>query len=109
MIPRPHARDAHRQLALAVITQAFHDAVNPRLSPKVRNDARRFIAGSPMLIQWCQVANLELDFVRDVVARHLRRQFALIASPAVSGRKAVMAVPRRAALASTASTAGSGS
>jgi hypothetical protein len=111
MIPRTHARDPHRKLALAVITQAFHDAGNPKLSPKVRNDARRFITGSPMMVQWCQVANLELDFVRDLVARYLRGQFELIPSTASGGRKAPVAVPRSGALASagTASTAGSSS
>ena len=98
MIPRVRARSAHQELALAVIEQGFRDAANPTLSQQVRNDARRFITGSPMLMQWCHLANLEPAFVSDVVARCLRGQFELVSpqSPSDSGRP--VAVPRRVAV-----------
>ena len=53
------AVDAHQELAVAVIRQAMLDAVNPTAATRVRDGARAFLAGSPMLRQWCSVAGLD--------------------------------------------------
>jgi len=51
--------DAHQELAVAVIRQAVMDATNPNAASKVRDNARAFLAGSPMLQEWCCVAGLD--------------------------------------------------
>jgi hypothetical protein len=69
---------AQQKLALAVIAQAFTDAADLRVSPAVRNEARRFIAGSAMLNDWCDVAKVDRTYVRDVTARFLRGLFDVV-------------------------------
>ena len=51
--------DAHQELAVAVIRQAVVDATNPSAETRVRAAARAFLAGSPMLYQWCGVAGID--------------------------------------------------
>jgi hypothetical protein len=51
--------DAHQELAVAVIRQALLDATNPCAASRVRDGARAFLAGSPMLREWCGVAGLD--------------------------------------------------
>ena len=57
------AVDGHQELAAAVIHQALLDAASPDASEKVRVGARAFLAGSPMLRQWCSVAGLDPELV----------------------------------------------
>jgi hypothetical protein len=101
---------AQQKLALAVIAQAFTDAADPRVTPAVRSEARRFISGSTMLNDWCDVANIDRAYVKDMTARFLRGTFDVVsdgpvrfiarpkassrrvARPAVSEQKAVGAV-----------------
>jgi hypothetical protein len=54
---------AHQELAVAVIRQAVVDATNPLAESRVRDGARAFLAGSPMLRQWCGVAGLDPGLV----------------------------------------------
>jgi hypothetical protein len=75
----PRRLPVHQKLALAVIAQAFSDAVDRNASPAVQSEARRFVSGSPMLDEWCAVANIDPAFMRDIVARFLRGQFAVVA------------------------------
>jgi hypothetical protein len=65
------AVDAHQELAAAVIRQALLDATNPDAPEDVRAGARDFLAGSPMLHQWCSVAGLD---PRLVLTRCLERE-----------------------------------
>ena len=98
LLPQKRAEklSAQQKLALAVIAQAFTDAVDPRVSPAVRSEARRFIAGSPMLNDWCDVAQVDRAYVRDVTARFFRGLFDVVsdapARPAVakSGTRAAV-------------------
>ncbi len=80
LLPLRHAGrlSAQQKLALAVIAQAFTDAADPRVSPVVRNEARRFIAGSTELNDWCDVAKVDRAYVRDVTARFLRGLFDVV-------------------------------
>ena len=55
--------DGHQELAAAVIHQALLDASSPNASENVRVGARAFLAGSPMLRQWCSVAGLDPGLV----------------------------------------------
>jgi hypothetical protein len=51
--------DGYRRLSVRVIEQAFRDViVAPRSAPE-RHSARVFLAGSPMLHLWCQLAALD--------------------------------------------------
>ena len=59
-----HSVDAHQELAAAVIHQALLDAASPDTPERVRVGARAFLAGSPMLQQWCCVAGLDPGLVR---------------------------------------------
>lgn len=43
-------------LAAAVVQQAMVDALDPALTPAVRREARRFLAGSPEYRAWGRVA-----------------------------------------------------
>ena len=95
---RTERLSAQQKLALAVIAQAFTDAADPRVSPAVRNEARRFIAGSTMLNDWCDVAQVDRAYVTDVTARFLRGLFDVVSDaperPAVrksGARRAVRA------------------
>ena len=54
---------AHRYLAARVIDQAFRDARNPNGAPTDTASARAFLSGSPMLSYWCEVAELDLNYV----------------------------------------------
>lgn len=54
---------AHRHLAARVIDQAFRDARNPNLTPTDSASARAFLSGSPMLSYWCEVGELDLNWV----------------------------------------------
>jgi hypothetical protein len=65
------AVDAHQKLAVAVIRQALQDATDPCTATGIRAGARAFLAGSPMLQQWCCVAGLDPDLV---LARRLKRE-----------------------------------
>jgi hypothetical protein len=50
---------AHQELAAAVIRQAVLDASNADAPEPVRLGARAFLAGSPALLHWCDVAGLD--------------------------------------------------
>jgi hypothetical protein len=60
LLASPGRLDAHRELAAAVIRQAILDAGDPAAPAPLRDGARRFLAGSPMLRQWCTVAGIDL-------------------------------------------------
>ena len=70
LLSSARAVDAYQELAVAVIRQALLDAGNPDESESVRVGAQTFLAGSPMLRQWCGVAGLDPNLVR---ARYLKR------------------------------------
>jgi hypothetical protein len=55
----------YRHLAVHVVTRAFRD-LSSGGSPADRESARIFLAGSPMLVYWCRVADLDPR----MVARH---------------------------------------
>jgi hypothetical protein len=57
-------------LAVAVLRQAVHDATNPVATQRVRAGARAFLAGSPMMERWCDIAGIDPVLVR---ARCLKR------------------------------------
>ena len=57
------AMESHQELAVAVIRQAVVDATNPAAESRVRAGARAFLAGSPMLYQWCGVAGIDPGLV----------------------------------------------
>ncbi len=59
LLSSPRAMDAHQELAVAVIRQAMLDAANPTAAARVRDGARKFLADSPMLREWCGVAGLD--------------------------------------------------
>ena len=48
-----------RHLAARIIQQAFRDLASPPGSPRDRESARVFLAGSSMLEHWCAVADLD--------------------------------------------------
>lgn len=66
----PSQRPApYQELALAVILQAVRDAVTAE--GRHRNEARLFLAGNAMLAEWCGVAGIDPEFVKDVVRTFL--------------------------------------
>jgi hypothetical protein len=58
--PSSRTRDWLPLLAAAVVQQAIADAHDPTLSPAVRREARRFLAGSPEYRLWERVAERHL-------------------------------------------------
>jgi hypothetical protein len=58
----------YRHLAMHVLARALRDLSNPG-SPTDCESARRFLAGSPMLLHWCRVAALDPRLVTQHVAR----------------------------------------
>lgn len=62
---RPHAGSCgdaflpYRHLAVRVIDQALRDLASPAESRNDRESARAFLAGSPMLRLWCEVAEID--------------------------------------------------
>ena len=56
---------AHRSLAARVIGQAVRDVRDPNGAPNDSASARSFLSGSPMLSYWCQIAELDLNYVVD--------------------------------------------
>jgi hypothetical protein len=61
----------YRHLALTIIAQAFRDLTG-NCSPADRESAQAFLAGSPRMRHWCQVAGV--DATRLIVqARQLPR------------------------------------
>ncbi len=90
---------AQQKLALAVIAQAFTDAADPRVTPAVRSEARRFISGSSMLNDWCDVANIDRAYVKDMTARFLRGLFDVVSDAHVrpASRKPASRRPARIA------------
>ena len=72
----------HTVLALSVILQAFRDAADPGVQRRTRAEARAFIADSPMLAEWCEVANIDPRFMKDLSARFFRTQFYVASGPA---------------------------
>jgi hypothetical protein len=54
---------AHRSLAAGVIRQAVRDVRNPNGRPDDTASARSFLSGSPMLSYWCEIAELDLNYV----------------------------------------------
>jgi hypothetical protein len=57
---------AHRSLAARVIDQAVRDVRNPHGAPIDSASARVFLSGgSPMLAYWCEIAELDLNYVKD--------------------------------------------
>jgi hypothetical protein len=59
---------ACRHLAARVIDQALKDVRRPGGPPADRESARRFLAGSPMLHYWCNVAGLQVQHVIEFAA-----------------------------------------
>lgn len=53
------AADGYRRLSVRVIEQAFRDIVAAPGSAPECHSARTFLAGSPMLHLWCQLAALD--------------------------------------------------
>jgi hypothetical protein len=51
--------EAYRHLAVRVVDQALRDLDNLSESADDRESARAFLAGSPMLYYWCELAGLE--------------------------------------------------
>ncbi len=49
----------YRHLAVRVIDQALRDLTRPAESRTDRESARAFLAGSPMLCHWCEVAEID--------------------------------------------------
>lgn len=60
--------DSHQELALAVIIQAIRDL--DLAQGNHREEAVAFLSGHAVA-QWCGVAGLDPDFVKDVVRRRL--------------------------------------
>jgi hypothetical protein len=56
----------YQRLAMRVIQRAFKDMIAPACAAGDRESARRFLAGSPMLLLWCSVAALDS---RSVIVR----------------------------------------
>jgi len=56
---------AHRSLAARVIGQAVRDVRDPNGAPNDSASARSFLSGSPMLSYWCEIAELDLNYVVD--------------------------------------------
>jgi hypothetical protein len=54
---------ACRHLAVRVIEQAVRDLSASGASDADRESARGFLSGSPMLYQWCEVANLSASWM----------------------------------------------
>ena len=54
---------ACRHLAVRVIEQAVRDLSASGASDADRESARGFLSGSPMLYQWCEVANLNASWM----------------------------------------------
>lgn len=54
---------ACRHLAVRVIEQAVRDLSASGASDADRESARGFLAGSPMLYQWCELANLNASWM----------------------------------------------
>ncbi len=48
----------YQHLAMHVLARALRD-LSSLASPDDRESARRFLAGSPMLLHWCRVAELD--------------------------------------------------
>ena len=57
---------AHKELALAVIVQAIRDLDGSR---NLREDAEFFFS-SESVEEWCGVAGVDPDFVKDVVRKY---------------------------------------
>jgi hypothetical protein len=49
----------YRHLAVRVIDQALKDLTGPAGARADRESARAFLAGSSMLLHWCEVADLD--------------------------------------------------
>ncbi|HEX2344025.1 MAG TPA: hypothetical protein VHI98_26380 [Vicinamibacterales bacterium] len=73
--------DGYRRLSVRVIEQAFRDVVAAPGSAPERHSARVFLAGSPMLHLWCQLAALD---PAQVVARAIH----LVENQSVFGQTA---------------------
>jgi hypothetical protein len=56
---------AHRSLAARVIDQAVRDVRDLNGAPDDTASARSFLSGSPMLSYWCEIAELDLNYVVD--------------------------------------------
>ena len=99
IIPLRHEKrlSAEQKVALAVIEQAFTDAADRRLRPTLRAEARRFIAGSMMLDEWCDVAKVDRAFMTDLTARFLRGLFDVVSPGAPTTSRRREAGTRRAA------------
>jgi hypothetical protein len=61
--------EPQQELALAVLCQAIKDAARP--DGRHSAEARAFLAGNPMLGQWCGVAEIDPDLVRDIARKYL--------------------------------------
>jgi len=55
--------ESWRRLAARVIEQALKDLVNPAASATIRESARQFLGGSPMLGYWCLLLGLHAPHV----------------------------------------------
>lgn len=62
-----------RHLAVRVIEQAVRDLSASGASDADRESARGFLSGSPMLYQWCEVANLNASWMVDRATRLMAR------------------------------------
>src|SRR3954451_727658 len=73
-----------RHLAVRVIEQAVRDLSASGASDADRESARGFLSGSPMLYQWCEVANLNASWMVDRATRLMARSGRLRIGPAVT-------------------------
>ena len=70
-----HSTDAGcRHLAARVINQAFRDLSGSGGTPADQKSARVFLAGSPMLYRWCEIANVSASWI---IARARKRDAAV--------------------------------
>ena len=53
----------YRHLAVRIIDQAFKDLASPAGSPEGPESAREFLAGTSMLYLWCEVADLNPEWL----------------------------------------------
>lgn len=84
---QPPSTDAegspYRHLAVRVIDQAFRDLASPAGSAAGPESARQFLAGTSMLHHWCEVADLNPEWLV-ARARKLMASSDRFSAPAVT-------------------------
>lgn len=72
----------YRHLAVRIIDQAFRDLASPAGSPEGPESAREFLAGTAMLYHWCEVADINPEWLV-ARARKLMASSDRVSAPAV--------------------------